>query len=71
MRCVIYREPAGEPEQVDCRQADGVRAAALDSLKRVGEGEFCWVHLDDPSTGDLEELAGPLGLHPLAVEDAA
>ncbi|GGX31547.1 magnesium transport protein CorA [Streptomyces lomondensis] len=70
MRCVIYRESAGEPEQVDCRQADGGRAAVLDSLKRVGEREFCWVHLDAPGSGDLEELAGPLGLHPLAVEDA-
>ncbi|MFE5753354.1 magnesium and cobalt transport protein CorA [Streptomyces massasporeus] len=70
MRCVIYRESAGEPEQVDCRQVDGGRSGVLDSLKRVGEGEFCWVHLDDPGPGDLEELAGPLGLHPLAVEDA-
>ncbi|MFI5688968.1 magnesium and cobalt transport protein CorA [Streptomyces sp. NPDC051636] len=70
MRCLIYREPPGSPQQVDCRQADGGRAAVLESLKRVGEREFCWVHLDDPAPGDLEELAGPLGLHPLAVEDA-
>ncbi|MFF4656258.1 magnesium and cobalt transport protein CorA [Streptomyces sp. NPDC001381] len=70
MRCVIYRESADEPEQVDCRQADGGRAAVLDSLKRVTGGEFCWVHLDDPGPGDVQELAGPLGLHPLAVEDA-
>ncbi|MEV5463252.1 hypothetical protein [Streptomyces sp. NPDC002788] len=46
MRCVIYRESPGEPEQVDCGQADGGLAAVLDSLKRVGEREFCRVNLD-------------------------
>jgi magnesium transporter len=74
MRCDIYRDPSGEEdghEQVDCEQADGGRAAVLDSLKRLGEGEFCWVHLDDPGPGDLQALADQLDLHPLAVEDAA
>ncbi|KPI05076.1 Mg2 transporter protein CorA family protein [Actinobacteria bacterium OK006] len=55
---------------MDCRQADGGRAAVLEGLKRLGEREFCWVHVDEPDPGDLEELAGDLGLHPLAVEDA-
>ncbi|MER5927709.1 magnesium and cobalt transport protein CorA [Streptomyces mirabilis] len=73
MRCDIYRESSDEQEQheeVDCRQADGGRAAVLESLKRLGDKEFCWVHLDGPGPGDLEALAGQLGLHPLAVEDA-
>ncbi|MEU1039845.1 magnesium and cobalt transport protein CorA [Streptomyces sp. NPDC005551] len=71
MRCLIYRELPEPPEQVDCDQTDGGLPAVLASLKRVGEREFCWVHLDDPDPAVLEELAVPLGLHPLAVEDAA
>ncbi|MEU0005237.1 magnesium and cobalt transport protein CorA [Streptomyces sp. NPDC006314] len=70
MWCVVYRESQDEPEQVDCRQEDGGRAAVLDCLKRVREDEFCWVHVDDPGPRDLDELADQLGLHPLAVEDA-
>jgi magnesium transporter len=70
MRCLIYRESQGAPEQVDCEQTDGGLKAVLESLKRVGEQEFCWVQMDDPDPSDLTELAGPLGLHPLAVEDA-
>ncbi|MEW2164474.1 magnesium and cobalt transport protein CorA [Streptomyces sp. NPDC007084] len=56
--------------RVESRQADGGRAAVLDSLKSVGDDEFCWVDVHDPAPGELQELAGPLGLHPLAVEDA-
>ncbi|MFI0777400.1 CorA family divalent cation transporter [Streptomyces sp. NPDC021212] len=70
MRCVIYRELAGEPEQVDCRRAGSRPTEVLDALKGAGEQGFCWVHLDEPHPGELEELADPWGLHPLAVEDA-
>lgn len=70
MRCVIYREPTGEPEQVDCRRAASCRAEVLDALEGAGEQGFCWIHLDEPRPADLEEVAGPWGLHPLAVEDA-
>ncbi|MEV6318563.1 magnesium and cobalt transport protein CorA [Streptomyces sp. NPDC051776] len=69
MRCVVYNERTGGPEHVDCWQGGG-HAAALGRLKELAEGEFAWVHLDGPDPRELEELAGYLGLHPLAVEDA-
>ncbi|MFC9492017.1 CorA family divalent cation transporter, partial [Streptomyces hydrogenans] len=36
----------------------------------MDEGTFAWVRLADPSESELVQLAGELGLHPLAVEDA-
>ncbi|MER7983893.1 magnesium and cobalt transport protein CorA [Streptomyces sp. NPDC095817] len=70
MKCVIYRRHPGEPEHIDCQQPGDDRTAVLDSLKRMGDEEFCWVDVSDPGSGDLVDLAGILGLHPLAVEDA-
>jgi magnesium transporter len=55
MRCDIYRDPSdeqGHHETVDYGHADGGRAAVLESLKRLGDKEFCWVQLDDPGPGD-------------------
>jgi magnesium transporter len=65
MRCVIFQELTGETTRLD-----GDRRATADRLARLAEGECGWVHLDDPDERDLAELAGHLGLHPLAVEDA-
>jgi len=44
--------------------------AALAACRRRGEG-FVWVGLDGTDARELESLAAVLGLHPLAVEDAA
>ena len=40
------------------------------SDRRAAEQGLVWVGLDDPDPGELKQLAGELGLHPLAVEDA-
>ncbi|PKP87095.1 MAG: magnesium transporter [Alphaproteobacteria bacterium HGW-Alphaproteobacteria-17] len=34
------------------------------------EGDFFWLGLYEPTPGELENIAGRFGLHPLAVEDA-
>lgn len=40
-----------------------------DLLSALRGGGFAWVDLFDPSREDLTPLVGPLGLHPLSVED--
>ncbi|MFB6510419.1 magnesium and cobalt transport protein CorA [Streptomyces virginiae] len=44
--------------------------SALKRLRDLGDGEFAWVRLVDPSDGHLVQLAEEMGLHSLAVEDA-
>jgi magnesium transporter len=39
------------------------------ALARRGEGGYVWLDLHDPSREQLEAVAGPLGLHPLSIED--
>jgi magnesium transporter len=70
MECVIFQEQPGRARRVDCGQAGGECHAALKRLRELGEGEFGWLHLDDPAQPEWETLAAELGLHPLAVEDA-
>ncbi|MFL6091277.1 MAG: magnesium/cobalt transporter CorA [Aeromicrobium sp.] len=48
--------------------------ALADVMTTLGNDDdprsFLWIGLHDPSAAELESFAGPLGLHPLAVEDA-
>ena len=39
-------------------------------LERLGPEDFVWIGMDRPDADELDTVAGPLGLHPLAVEDA-
>ena len=52
----------GEGELRSCASWVEAEAAARD-------GGYVWVDLQDPSREQLAALAGPLGLHPLSVED--
>ncbi|MEU9984545.1 magnesium and cobalt transport protein CorA [Streptomyces sp. NPDC050856] len=71
MRCVIYRtDTTVEPEQVDCDPTDGACRPVLKQLAELADGEFAWVHLDDPVEETLQEVGRYVGLHPLAMEDA-
>lgn len=62
---------------VDCAvYVDGMRlpgkytpAAALEKVRSLDRG-FVWVGLHEPDEHQMETIAGPYGLHPLAVEDA-
>ncbi len=44
-------------------------AGVADALACRGQGGYVWIDLVDPTAADLGALAGPLGLHPLAIED--
>ncbi|MEU8844436.1 magnesium and cobalt transport protein CorA [Streptomyces roseus] len=70
MECVIYEQATGRSERVECELADDTCGSALKRLRDLSDGEFAWVRLTDPLEGELAQLAGNLGLHPLAVEDA-
>lgn len=54
---------------------DGARIAEGDApLEAIriarDRGGLVWIGLRDPAPGELDELVGPLGLHPLAVRDS-
>ncbi|MFJ6868545.1 magnesium/cobalt transporter CorA [Streptomyces termitum] len=80
-RTVDLSHPARSPlgsAVVNCvAYVDGVRRPvrgtgvedALRSVRRAGRG-FVWIGLHEPDEKELAALAEPLGLHPLAVEDA-
>jgi magnesium transporter len=46
--------------------------SSLDEVSDLADlaGATLWIDLDDPSAADMDDLAGELGLHHLAVEDA-
>ncbi|MEU6894652.1 magnesium and cobalt transport protein CorA [Streptomyces sp. NPDC046557] len=70
MECVMYEEGSGRAETVECGVEDEACQLVLKRLRGLGGGEFGWVRLVDPAESELVRLAGELGLHPLAVEDA-
>ncbi|MFF1798714.1 magnesium and cobalt transport protein CorA [Kitasatospora sp. NPDC058263] len=70
MECVMYEERSGRSEGVECSLEDQACQLMLKRLRGLGEGEFAWVRLVDPTEAELMQLAEELGLHPLAVEDA-
>ncbi len=47
----------------------GQLPSTIDRLAKLGG--FVWISLDDPDAAELESLGALLGLHPLAVADAA
>src|SRR5690242_13453096 len=51
---------------------EGDRVDHLDqAIEELAAGhDVVWIDLDDPDPADLDRLAGELGLHHLAVEDA-
>jgi magnesium transporter len=47
-----------------------VRLASLDAaLEAAREGGYLWLHFSQPTKQELSTLIGPLGLHPLSIED--
>ncbi len=61
--CAVYREGVRESTEHD---TDALETA----LAGLGEDDFLWIGIGNPRTDELERVAGTLGLHPLAVEDA-
>lgn len=58
---------------VRCCHFTGRKIVRLDSmaesLELAGKDGFVWLDFDDPTPEDLGAIAGPLGLHPLSIED--
>jgi magnesium transporter len=61
--CAVYRDGVRETTGHD---QDSL-LAALDAL---GQDDFLWIGIGNPTADEMHRVAGPLGLHPLAVEDA-
>jgi magnesium transporter len=40
-----------------------------EALTAVNDGGFLWLHYNQPTKEELSTLIGPLGLHPLSIED--
>jgi len=62
--CAIYRNGKREDTSHDVESLE----SALASLKE--KNDFIWIGVFEPTAAELAEIAGPLKLHPLAVEDA-
>ena len=60
----IYRKGVRVP--MDCQPSD--LAAVRERL--IGDDDFIWIGLHEPSAEELGQVADAFGLHPLAVEDA-
>lgn len=65
--CAIYRHGQRVETSHDAASlVEVIAALAADDDPQ----SFLWVGLHDPTVDELNHFAGPLGLHPLAVEDA-
>lgn len=62
--CAIYRNGKREDTSRDVNSLQ----SALASL--AGKNDFIWIGVFEPTAAELAQIAGPLKLHPLAVEDA-
>ena len=62
--CAIYRNGKREDTSHDVASLEN----ALASL--ANKNDFIWIGVFEPSAAELAEIAAPLKLHPLAVEDA-
>ena len=61
--CAVYRDGRREDTAHD--------SAALDrALGTLGDDDFLWIGINNPTQDEMHRVAGSLGLHPLAVEDA-
>ncbi len=61
--CAVYRDGIRESTEHD--------KASLDAaLAGLGEDDFLWIGIGNPTTDEMHRVAASLQLHPLAVEDA-
>lgn len=61
--CAVYRDGVRETTEHD---KESLEAA----LARLGEDDFLWIGIGNPTADEMYRVADSLGLHPLAVEDA-
>ncbi|MFC5678714.1 magnesium/cobalt transporter CorA [Aeromicrobium endophyticum] len=61
--CAVYRDGVRETTEHDSESLDA-------ALSRLGEDDFLWVGIGNPTADEMQRVGDSLGLHPLAVEDA-
>ncbi len=61
--CAVYRDGVRETSGQDKDSLDA-------SLAGLGEDDFLWIGIGDPTKDEMTRVAAALSLHPLAVEDA-
>ena len=61
--CAVYRDGVRQTTDHD-------KASLEEALGGLGEDDFLWIGMGDPTTEEMDRVAAALGLHPLAVEDA-
>ncbi|AWB92367.1 magnesium/cobalt transporter CorA [Aeromicrobium chenweiae] len=61
--CAVYRDGVRETTPHDSTSLDA-------ALAGLGEDEFLWIGIANPTSKELHRVADSLSLHPLAVEDA-
>ncbi len=61
--CAVYRDGVRETTEQHT-------AALEEAIAGLGEDDFLWIGIGNPTSDELDRVAGTLGLHPLAVEDA-
>ncbi|RYJ06667.1 MAG: magnesium transporter CorA, partial [Actinomycetales bacterium] len=61
--CAVYRDGVREETESDRGSLDA-------SLAALGEDDFLWIGINNPTKDELVRVGQALNLHPLAVEDA-
>ncbi|KRC63711.1 magnesium transporter CorA [Aeromicrobium sp. Root236] len=61
--CAVYRDGIRESTKDDKHSLDA-------ALAGLGEDDFLWIGIGNPTTDEMHRVAESLRLHPLAVEDA-
>jgi magnesium transporter len=61
--CAVYRDGVRETTEHDSESLDA-------ALHRLGDDDFLWIGIGNPTADEMQRVGDSLGLHPLAVEDA-
>lgn len=61
--CAVYRDGVRENTESDTGSLDA-------ALAGLGQDDFLWIGIGNPTSDELHRVATSLSLHPLAVEDA-
>jgi magnesium transporter len=61
--CAVYRDGVRETTGHDSESLDA-------ALRRLGDDDFLWIGIGNPTVDEMHRVGDSLGLHPLAVEDA-
>ncbi|WP_456694780.1 magnesium/cobalt transporter CorA [Aeromicrobium sp. P5_D10] len=61
--CAVYRDGVRETTPHDTSSIDA-------ALADLGQDDFLWIGIGNPTEDEMQRVGSSLGLHPLAVEDA-